>query len=816
MGAIITRREYTNQFRPETTSWLIGNVGDRITLELDVEVEINFRSSFSNPIESDGTNQFVRSAGSFLEDGFKVGGAILWDVSTAGGPFSGTGTISMLTPEIMRVTVSTGTFPPSGDYPFNDGTIINSELLLLTTDTVESLILNYNLIANSDLSAFSLESLVDGTTPRFEAVGIDPTDTVTVVPLNPIGFESGTSVFNASIIGGGLSGLKQLFTITIDFQIMPLFDALSDFTTDTAPSFFFDDDSITDVFKLTFYPEYGNPNNYIETDPSETALEGNCGWFNENNNGLPNNYSVVGVNYTTDSGIALSGVSKDENTNFQIVIEQTGATATSDYVFGFFTVPSDKALIQENDKKSFENIILNDLGQTVNQGTAPFTNAGYSNTSGAQMDVRFDSITNSGSKVYINGQFQPNNDFGLYFNGIDSINWNYGVFVSLADETLATNLSDRVSLLCDFGTLATEVKTFVLGDINIEILNHVQGITNVGSSTYLGCVEDEVLTDSLMYLDTAKTESVDSITFVVEGFNTADGRTFNCETYSIDTTGFDVDADGVQLLNVNTVRGFQMAPDVDKNIVQVFRDATNDTGTKKAFWLRYALRPRWEYWVNNPNVPADLTESGKTFDGKNQNWARLDSFFNDWKLRFSIQTELNSDGSQLDTRNSANVYIKTYEESDVWDGSINHWDETRTTDLFVGLDADGIRQNIILDSEFTLIEADFDLEDVMGDVGSIADYFGVIRIEVFEQGGFKGIEMISTDLENTNRILKPVALETKCKIEKISLTKIRLSALIDSAFLDLAGPGYKTSARIGYKNLLMDGIYGPQYGPQYD
>ena len=816
MGAIITRREYTNQFRPETTSWLIGNVGDRITLELDVEVEIQFRSSFSNPIESDGANEFVRSAGSFFEDGFTIGSNISWTLTVLGVPLTGTGTITMLTPTIMRVTVLTGAFPPAGDYPFEDGTVSNSDLIITSADYVDALTLNYNLIANSDLAGSPLESLVDGTTPRFDVNGLDPTDTVTVLNMTPFGFESGSSVFNASIVGGGISGIKQLFTITIDFQIMPLFNALSDFTTDTAPTFFFDDDSITDVFKMVFLPEYGNPNSYIETDSKETAFEGNCGWFNENYNGLPNNYSVVGVSYTNESGVALAGVSKDENTNFQIVIEQPGATATSEYVLGFFTVPSDKALIQENEKTSFENIILNDLGQTVNQGTASFTNVGFSNTSGAQMDIRFDSVTNSGSKVYINGQFQPNNDFGLYFDGIDPINWNYGVFVSLADETLATNVSDRVSLLCDFSTLGVEVPNFVLGDINIELLNHVQGITNVGSSTYLGCVEDEILTDSLMYLDTAKNESVDSITFIVEGFNTVDGRTFNCETYSIDTTGFDVDADGVQLLNVNTVRGFQMATDVDKNIVQVFRDATNDTGTKKAFWLRYALRPRWEYWVNNPNVPADLTEAGKEFDGKNQNWARLDSLFNDWKLRFSIQTELNSEGSKLDTKNSANIYIKTYEESSVWDGSINHWDESRTVDLYTGLNADGIRTNAILETGSTLIEADFDLEDVMGDVGSIADYYGVIRIEVFEQGGFKGIEMISTDLENTNRILKPVALETKCKIEKVSLTKIRLSALIDPAFLDLAGPGYKTSARIGYKNLTMDGIYGPQYGPQYD
>ena len=62
MGATITRREYTNEFRPEVTSWLLGNVGDRITLELDVEVQIIFTSSNSQTLTFDGTNQFTRSS----------------------------------------------------------------------------------------------------------------------------------------------------------------------------------------------------------------------------------------------------------------------------------------------------------------------------------------------------------------------------------------------------------------------------------------------------------------------------------------------------------------------------------------------------------------------------------------------------------------------------------------------------------------------------------------------------------------------------------------------------------------------------------
>ncbi len=815
MGAIVTRREYTNEFRPEVTSWLLGNVGDRISLEIDVEISISVDSGFSNPFESDGASQLTRSTGSFLDDGFFVGSNVSWSGTASGTPFTGSGVITTLTPTVMRLGSITGTFPSAGDYPFNDGTTVNLSMNIQSTDNVQGINFNYNLIANSDIASASLNSLVDGTTPRFEAVGLDPTDTVTIIPMTPVGFNSGHSVFSSSIVGLGKTGPVQKFKITVLFQIIPLFDVLSDLQNNVAPTFLFDSDSLTDVFKLQFLPQLNNPNISIFTDSTSTALAGNVGWFDENFNGNTSIYSTVGVSYTNPSGTNVTGVSKDEPTNFQISINQTGASATSKYKIGFLTIPFDKTLISDNSKKNYENLILNDLNQVVDQSTAQFTFAGYGNPSGAKMGIRFDSVTNNGTNVLINGQFQPNNAFTTYFDSIDESNWNYLLYVSLADESLATNVSDRTTLRCDFGQLQTVAPSFILGDISTELLNHAQGITNIGGSSYLGTVEDEVLTKSLLYLDTAKTESIDVIKFKVEGFNTINGSTFDCENIEIDTSGFPLDSNGVQLFSVDTTRGFQMASGVDKNFVKIVRDQTNDTGTKKAFWVYFAIRPRWEYWIENTNVPDELTDGTKQFNGKNQNWARLDSVFNKWKLRFSIETNLNSNGLVVNTKNSKNIYIRTFDESNVWDGSITHYDETKTTNLFTGLNADNVRTNAILDSEKTLIEADFDLEDVSGDVGTIGDYYGVIRIETFEQGGIKGIEMISSVLDNIDGILKPVSGSTKCKVEKISATKIRLSALIDNEFLNTSIVQYKTSARIGYKNLVSAGIYGQQYGQQY-
>jgi len=815
MGAIITRREYANEFRSEKTSWLLGNVGDRISLEIDVEISISVDSSFSNPFNSNGSNQISRSTGSFLDDGFFVGCDIEWSGITSGSSFTGSARITTLTPTVMRLSLINGTFPSSGDYPFNDGSTVNSTINIFSVNNVEGLNLNFNLIANADISSASLNSLIDGTTPRFEAVGLDPTDTTTIIPLTPVGFNSGHSVFSSSVVGLGKTGAIQKFKIRVDFQIIPLFDNLSDFQNNVAPSFLFDSDSLTDVFKLQFLPQLNNPNISIFTNSTSTALLGNVGWFDENFNGNATIYSNVGVSYTNTNGVNVAGISKDEPTNFQITLNQTGASATSKYKVGFLTVPFDKTLIQENTKKNYENLMLNDLNQVVDQSTAQFTFAGYGNTSGAKMGIRFDSVSNSGSTVFINGQFQPNNDFISYFDSINESNWNYIVFVSLADETLATNISDRSTLLCDFNKLVEVTPSFVLGDATIELLNHAQGITNPGVSNYLGTVEDEVLSKTLFYLDTAKTESIQTINFKVEGFNTINGSTFDCENYEIDTSGFDLDSNGVQLFNVDTTRGFQMKPGVEKNFVKIVRDQTSDTGTKKAFYFYYAIRPRWEYWIENTNVPNDLIDGTKQFDGKNQNWARLDSVFNFWKLRFSLETKMTSNALTVNTKNSQNLYIRTFEESTIWDGSINHYDETKAVNLYTGLNADGVRTNAILDSENTLIEADFDLQDVSGNVGSVSDYYGVIRIEIFQEGGIKGIEIISSVLDNIDGILKPVSGSTKCKVEKISNTKIRLSALIDYNFLNLSGAQYKTSARIGYQNLTTPGIYGSQYGNQY-
>lgn len=814
MGILITNREYTNQFRAETTSWLLGNVGDRIDLKLNVEVSIVSASSYSNPIESDGTDQLTRTTGSFLSDGFAVGTSIAWSSDNNGTPFSGTGTITMLTPTTMRVGSITGTFPTVGAYPFTDGTNTNGVFTVTSTDGVQSFAMKYNLIANSDLSSNSVASLIDGTEPTFVYNGLS----TTFVPDNLIrsSFQSGLGVFSATIEGTGLApNGAQTFEIILSFLLGPLYGSNDDFVNDTAPSFLFDTESLTDVFEIAFLPQQSNPNIRIATTSSAFALLGNVGWFDENYNGNANNYSILGVEYTNESSIQVASIQKDANTNFAILIDQPNNTATSTYRIGFAFVPNDQTLLGPNLDDYKKNILYNGFGDLVLNQSSPATlYSGETNSFGAKIDVQFNGISAVGDNVTITGQFQPNALFSDYFDSIDSQNWNYIVWVSLADESLTTQASDRVTLLADYNQIIEQPTQFVLGDVFTEFLNHAQSTDYLGSNIYLGSSEDEILANSFMFLDTAKNEFVDSISFVVEGFNTVTGETFEAERYTIDATVFGVDASGVQALNYYSTRGFQMASGVDKNIVLIERFPAEDVGTKVAYSMQYAFRFRYEDWIRNANVPSDLIDTNELLDGQNQKWSSKDSFSNDWRLRFSVETVLNENGVKYNTKNTSSIFVRDYEESDIWDGTITHFNESGATSLYTGT-VDGIRRNAILPDQPTLIQADFDLEDIGGDVGDIADYYGVIRLEIYQGAGIFGIEMISTVLDNVNKLLYPVNGETKCKIEKISTTKIRLTALIDNTYLDTSKFTYKSSARIGYKNFILPGIYGRQYGTQY-
>jgi len=825
--ALITSRKYSNLFRVEDTDYLTGNVGDVIDLELKYQVSIDTISTYSNTFTVSDGKQIDRLTGSWLKEGFAVGQSVnlSWDTIPTTGPTvttAYTAVIVTLTPTIMIVgsildfPAATPTFLQSGVFPSVGTGYTFSGYSIFSSSPIEAVEFEYGLVTNTQTSSGTVSSLIDGSTVGFVNNSVDAT-ILTPVNLIPQGERSGASILSSTIQGLGIATNIQKFQINLKYLITPLWESITDVQNKSLPFFYKDTECIADSFKIKMLPQAGNPNVSVSTSSSEVKLLGNTGFFEENYNGNVNNYSIDNYNLFV-GGLPTSGIQTSGQTSFTIVISDTTNTSLSKYKLGFSWMPNDDALFKNNQYYNHENLLYNGLSDSValTETGVPVNYTGTANSLGAQMDIELTSLTRSGSLVTLKGVFKPNATFTTFMDGQGATDKSYAVWVSVAEEALPTGISDRVSLIADSGEFTQEQSSLQAWDVTNSFLSHPQPATQVGVSFYEGCSEDEILARSIVKLDTSKNETIEDITYLIEGYNIVTQQTFTLEKNSYDASVFVKDNLGVQQIALDKRRGFLMASGVDKDFVKFERSPIDDSGTSVGYSSLYAFRARWEDWESNSNVPSSFYDNTQLNDNLNNNWSNKDDPAN-WELNFVMNLTVSSSGEIINTQNRFPFTIKTYEESTVWDGEIEHFNEAKTTSLYQGLNSDGIRQNVILPDEKTFVQADFDLEDVTGDVGTISDYFGVIRMEEYRNGGLFKIHMLSTILVNvtTGNILVPLVGLTQTQITKISLTKIRLECFIDNTQLNRATSQYKLSARLGCSDINA-GKYSSHYSKKYD
>jgi hypothetical protein len=830
--ATIISRKYTNPYDPQSSSFLIGNVGDVIGCEMQFDVLIDSTSTSANPYTVTNNDTITRVNGSWYDDGFIVGATLTITADNNGTPVNVTADILTVTPSVMTVNVTAGTLL-DGEYPSVADN--NSDMYIVSNSLIQGIEFEFALIYNSQSQNGKLTSLIDGTVTTFGSNSIGGLAVSGTEELSPIGERSGHSIFKGglafSLLGierggpvvtyeGVFSG-KQRYKINYVFIITPFWENLTDLENATNPTYYAGRECITDSVNIKFFPEVGNPNNVVEPDISQLQLQGNTGWFNENRNGGINLFPLASLELSDPlSGVPLSGIKSNAETRFSITLDRPNGTATSEYSINWLWTPTDTTIYQNNKDPFHENCMLCMAG---GRGFIPLTEStpsqvygGFKNRKGAKMDIDFDSITHTVNTVTIKGKFKPNGNFGNYIDSLGGTDLNYIIWVSVGDDTLTTTTTDRVSVLVEYGEMVTTAGNIQSFDVSNSFLNHAQDPTQVGISSYLGCVEDEMIGRSIIRVDTANNEVLEEIRLSIEGYNIVTNERYTLETNTYDLTVFPADVNGIQQVNIDTTRGFLMASGVNKNEVKMSRSPIDDIGTLLGYRCNYAFRMNWEDWIANTNVPSDFFNSALLNNGLNNDWANKEDAIN-WLLTYNVNLRVNRGGSIINTRNSFDFSVRDYEESIIWDGEITHFDDTKTNSLFLGVNADGIRENAITTNDNTWVQADFDLEDPFGDVGDINDYYGVIRMEEYRNGGLFAIHMLSTILTNetTNNLLVPLTGETATKITKVSATKIRLECYIDKDKIDPNVAQYKLSARIGGKEINV-GKYSSHYALKYN
>jgi len=113
---------------------------------------------------------------------------------------------------------------------------------------------------------------------------------------------------------------KKLYEVEIDFMLTGFFDDIDSIRNRIVPEVLNDSGSLTDNLEIKLLPEWNNPNTFIKNNPEQTERLGNTGWFEENFNGLPNNFAVDAVTLTDLGGSSVSALSYGAETKLKATI----------------------------------------------------------------------------------------------------------------------------------------------------------------------------------------------------------------------------------------------------------------------------------------------------------------------------------------------------------------------------------------------------------------------------------------------------------------------------------------------------------------
>ncbi len=609
---------------------------------------------------------------------------------------------------------------------------------------------------------------------------------------------------------------EYLYEVEFYYMISSIFEDISNFEDPiTPPSYVFDAKSLTDNFKIIAFPEVNNPNISIENDMNNTKQLGNTGWFDENFNGLENDFNVESVQYFDLSGNPIDQIDHTQPTKVRIEVSGVpNITNQTECGFGFSWVPINEEDYKYKELPFHKNIFVSSGGNFPSfhvGSTYPFSynGFGYDNIQMRSENPKF--IESSGNIIF-ECVFRPTIEFTSFFDSKDINNRNYIVWLSLADQSLVTNLSDRVSLLCAFNQMEQTIPPAGIYE-NIEnvFFEHGEDPSFPGVFEYNGFIEDDILCQLPFRIDISQNLTFRKMTFGVQARKTTTGETYTLQTYPVDLLSFPTDSNNVQQFDFDSIRGFKLVEGNNKNWVKIERDELGDVGSSKKYNAYYALKIRWEDWLSRAGVPSDFFDSTQLNNGFNNDWFHYINT-TDYEIDFFVLIDVNRNGLLQQHKNVWKFNFLDYDSNILIDKEMRSYkqsDNTETTQFPV----DGFPELVIL-NEMTRIEIDFTRND--GSTWDITQSYSVVTLEIYKGSGqFEQRQLSSVWLSEPDNPLKPISGQDKLFLSLHNSDEtLRATCLVDPSFLEDVSR-YKITGRVG----CFDGGFSPNgglYEPLYE
>lgn len=803
-------------------TWMLGNVGtwQRLTIQFEASAYIEFAQD--NPLFMEEPNRFTLTNGSdWNEEGFQVGDTftVVWEeleISTGTTTlYSVFGSVVDIQGNVMlssNTTLGAGA-QRSNIYPVQLADFKFYNVFVTANMQAQSMNFDYAHILNSQFETAPLASLIDGTTTSFLVEGVDSMNIGDTLSFEAIAPQSGMSIANVLLSYRNINNVNPLAsgffkrTYDIDVFFMPsvFFDDNSTPPSLSAPDAFAATECLTDNYQITLSPVQNNPNVTVSSNPKLSAKLGNTGWFDENYNGLADDFVITSLEYRTPSGAITDQLDYQNNTLFRATVEGVqNISGLSRCMFGFQWLPNEQEQYKNNEFSYYKNSKTNTGGAIGIFGDVfPVTNTidstlrqGYSNDN-ASMDVKNVRFSQTGAnEITFECEFQPSTAFASFMDALDVSERNYIIWISVADGAKPPNTSNRVSKLLDSNQLEGYIEPIgAFGGLSIELLNHFQDENSAESQCGNSFkVEDGLLARILFALPNDDPLPT-GVQFGVALKNEQDGSLFELEATPVDLSTYP----NVSNYNYSATRGFKLPSGNNKNFVKLEAYPALDTATSKGVRGLYGFKLRWEDWLSLGVVPVEVRnaffDNTLNSDGLSFDWYRyLDTI--GWSLQFYFYISTNVGNRAVRYINTRELAFEDYDQNANITTSIAYSRESNGAPVTAGIDPiSGLPLGVILENERTKVEITY--TRASGTWSTINDTFAITTIEV--RNGIGAPEYRELSTEYPPEFGNPLESDTGVlELTLLSPTEMRATCFVNAEKLQEANE-YKITGRIGCK-----------------
>lgn len=751
----------------EFTPNLVGNVGEKIKVEFKANLAKS--TAAENGAEWQITNtvdikEIVRSSGSFLEDGIRVGDRYNyfdnWEnrkTAAAAGVYTADVTYISNDGKVLKYSFIAGAQPATGIYD-NVGFVVNQ---LVVNNISDALFLKFGLIGNDE--SFNALSKVTESEQVYYRGGIPVGDPPVLGSAESLGvikdWVSGAVAVGLSNVDPDFNAAQ--YTVSHEFIVNPFYTlALREFIdSGETPELFAGANAVKYALELELRKTLS------DTGSSASSvfdlLDGFVGWYGENFNGLNTKYQIASVSYeeaiTADP---LDGININASTLATIVVENVDG-AISDFSCSVYLVklPSDEDEYIGTNSTLLENFLYK--SEIVSSPATSTTNVTTSIVDG---DLIIEYTV----------------DFSLAEKLKLSTEDEYMLMVQIEDPTVAAGNSDRVMLLAD---LRNYVDVDFIGSF-VDVLQYRffqigQDEFTGGTSSPIVSNEDGILLDAIFGVDITKNVQINAVDVKLLAYNQTTNKSFQLDSYSFNLGGL-IFSGGVQQINIDGVRGYPLPVGDIFNVASITTE--DQLGDFRYYQLKIGQKIKWQEWLLNAdvdNVFFDPSEPNNNLNDKTSNYSGLEGY----EIKLALQ--LNVSGVDDLGRTLTGEYVNF--GSDV---QVNDYDQsvdgvTGAIDTFDVETGNPLQGNILYNGKDTLFRAVFQNASLM-DVA-------LHRIEPSQNQGDGILEISNFSDPETTNLLKPLAGEDRLKFTKV-LDTLTTECLIDGSKIQ-EGVSYKLSAR---------------------